>query len=73
LHYRLGLPGWLAGELAKAKFGLGLTFFSCYKCRYFVLDGGGEFQRRMAAAMGLLIASKFLTIQVPFLFKYTGK
>jgi len=32
-----------------------------------------EFGTRASAALGLLIASKLLNVQVPFLFKYTGK
>ncbi len=33
-------------------------------------DSGLELKLRLAAAMGLLIASKAINVQVPFLFKY---
>lgn len=34
-------------------------------------EGDTQFRRRVGAALGLLVASKLLNIQVPFLFKYT--
>lgn len=35
--------------------------------------GSKEFRARASAALGLLIASKVLNVQVPFLFKHTGR
>ena len=35
--------------------------------------GSVEVNRRIAAAMGLLVGSKVLNVQVPFLFKHTGE
>ena len=32
-----------------------------------------EFRQRASAALGLLIASKLLSVQVPFIFKYTSE
>ncbi|GAB4819644.1 hypothetical protein N2152v2_006690 [Parachlorella kessleri] len=39
--------------------------------RYLLPKGNREFQRRLAAAMGLLVGAKLLNVQVPFIFKYT--
>lgn len=40
--------------------------------KYVRLDGSVRVRRRVMAAAGLLLGSKLLNVQVPFLFKYTG-
>jgi hypothetical protein len=40
--------------------------------KYVRPDGSVGVRRRVVAAVGLLLGSKLLNVQVPFLFKYTG-
>ena len=40
---------------------------------YLLPKGHREFHRRLAASLGLLVGAKLLNVQVPFLFKHTGK